>query len=476
MSNRSKIFLAIISAICATILPYLACDFFDAPVAHGIISWDVLFIIMAMSISQKKSPWCIPFIISAIVFALVNNDISSYIFSGISLALLFGLIYLPKKKTLVIITFLALALISLVCDAAIFFYDSYSLHISDVWGLAVFFWWGPIAFILVPAIAVALPFLLAKRILFGKDKLQLTYLQAFLILAIAFGTNCGINALQNRQPIIQAPVKTLLWQRTLRGHESKCSILQENTKRDFLQWSDSLALFETNRPTLMVLVESWGVNKSSEYTSLLLKPFENIHTFSGILKRSAGTTHMSEMEDFGTLDDKEALALPQKFREKNFQTWYVHGYNGSFTNRDTEYAKFGFDSLLFKKDFVERGFETCKYGFDGICDTTMANIVDNLMSDSIPKFIYWTTLDPHPPIEKVTLDSFAPECKMFNLEGTWCTYLTLQYNALIKLVQIAQKHPEYRIIIRGDHRPMGSAEQGFVSSFYYRYVPIVILN
>jgi hypothetical protein len=53
----------------------------------------------------------------------------------------------------------------------------------------------------------------------------------------------------------------------------------------------------------------------------------------------------------------------------------------------------------------------------------------------------------------------------------------LQQGTMQRLALLANKNPNYRFVIRGDHRPMGSlVPSGFVQSFYYKWVPIILLN
>ncbi|WP_296013911.1 hypothetical protein [uncultured Fibrobacter sp.] len=132
---------------------------------------------------------------------------------------------------------------------------------------------------------------------------------------------------------------------------------------------------------------------------------------------------------------------------------------------------------MFKKDLASRGLASCHYGFDGICDTSIVNYIDSLLTDSIPKFIYWTMLDAHPPYELSGVAERSAFCKELSLSNVDCTYLTLQENSMSALAKLAAKHPECRFVIRGDHRPIGSLEQsGFVQSFYFRWVPIIVIN
>ena len=42
---------------------------------------------------------------------------------------------------------------------------------------------------------------------------------------------------------------------------------------------------------------------------------------------------------------------------------------------------------------------------------------------------------------------------------------------------LKKKHPDIKFVIRGDHRPMGTfTTSDFLASFYYDWVPIVVIN
>ena len=256
--------------------------------------------------------------------------------------------------------------------------------------------------------------------------------------------------------------------------------MQEDIKSAIPFWQkDKNVITDFTKATVVVLVESYGVNKSVAYTDSLLAPFANSNaTFSGLYLRAAGHTQGAEWEDFDAPGGKlRGTPLPQKFRDNGFQTWYLHGYDGSFYKRASNYAKFGFDTLLFRKEFRSRGLSECHYGFLGICDSSIIGYIDSLLTDSIPKFIYWTTLDAHPPYELADGIEKSSACQSMQFSDIDCTYFTLQQNTMKRLAMLAKKHPEYRFIIRGDHRPMGSVKESkFVQSFYFRWVPLIILD
>ena len=279
---------------------------------------------------------------------------------------------------------------------------------------------------------------------------------------------------------MEYPVKTWFWQLFTPGIIGQNSYLQEDIKRELAQWDSAVPVIaDFSKPTVMILVESYGVNKSVDYDKALFSTYADVNPdFMGLFFRNASHTQGAEWEDFNTLKGiSNRSAVPAKFKANGLQTWYLHGYNGSFYERRANYAKFGFDSLLYREDLEKRNLSKCNYGFSGICDSALVNYMDSLLADSVPKFIYWTTLDSHPPYEKATVKEKSSACKLFDLSDVDCTFFTLQENSAKRIVWLAKRHPEYTFIIRGDHRPMGSLEQsGFVQSFYFRWVPMVVIN
>ena len=256
--------------------------------------------------------------------------------------------------------------------------------------------------------------------------------------------------------------------------------MQEDIKKSFPQWEGEMPVItDYSRPTVMILVESFGINKSVGYDEALFSAYMDANpSFVGLYQRQSNHTQGAEWEDFGCLKGSvERTSIPAMFKEKGLQTWYVHGFSGGFYDRRANYAKFGFDYLLFRDDLVDKKLSTCNYGFVGICDSSMVAFLDSLLNEVTPKFIYWTTLDSHPPYELATLQEKTTMCKTLALSDIDCTYFTLQENTAKQIAWLAKRHPEYKFIIRGDHRPMGALmDIDFTQSFYFKWVPMIVLN
>lgn len=475
-----KVFPLVFTPIIAAFLPYLATLFFDTPQLHGIFFADIFFLLLLLSLPYGRILYKMPFVVSVCLFAIVSDSVDAYTTMGVYVLTIFATTATPRKRKFILPVYAVFALLFFIADAGNFFYSTFVLTLPDVWGLAKFYWWGIILFFGFPLLLISMQILFARRILWGANRLELPHWAVFVIVSCSVALNSGINSLQRRQPIMDFAAQKWFWQLCTPGIIGQNPYLQEDIKSEIPFWRKGKSVItDFHKPTIVVLVESYGVNKSVAYTKALLEPFANSnYEFLGLYPRDASHTQGAEWEDFGASGGKiHDTPIPKKFKEQNFQTWYLHGYDGTFYEREQNYAKFGFDSLLFKRELLNRELATCHYGFDGICDSSIVDFMDSLITDSIPKFIYWTTLDAHPPYELATISEKSTVCQTLSLSEVDCTYFTLQQNTMKHLAKLAEKHPDYRFVIRGDHRPMGSLEQsGFVQSFYFRWVPLVILN
>lgn len=466
--------------VLAAILPYCAVQFFGSPQLHGVFSADVFFLLLLLALPCGEIVFKLPFVVTVALYAIVSNSMEGFMTAAIYLSMILVTSFIPRKKWFLLPVFVLFALFFFVADCGVFFYSTFVLNIADIWGLAKYFWWGPVLFVAIPALQMTLELLFVRKILWGENRIELSHKVVIIVMLVTISLNFGVNQLQQRQPIMEFSVKNWMWQMFSPGTLSENAFLQENMRNAFPLWQGApLVVTDHEKPTVFVLVESYGVNKSVVYTDSLLAPFKNSDAqFLGLFSRKASHTQGAEWEDFGSVGGiiKET-PLPQKFKDRGLQTWYLHGYNGGFYERRVNYAKFGFDSLFFHSEFKTRGLAECHYGFAGICDSSIINFMDSLLTDSTPKFIYWTTLDAHPPYELADGVKKSSACESLHFSDLDCTYFTLQQNTEQRLASLANRHPEYRFIIRGDHRPMGSmVDVDFVQSFYFKWVPMIVLN
>ena len=152
MSN--KLISLIVVPVVAALVPYLACHFFDSPLLHGIFSADVFFLLIVMLLPYEKILWKLPFAILSFLPALCCDSLDGFILSGFYLLMLLIATFVPRQKNYLLLIFFIFSLFIFVADCGVFFYSTFVLYISDIWGLAKFFWWGPLLFIAIPLLIV----------------------------------------------------------------------------------------------------------------------------------------------------------------------------------------------------------------------------------------------------------------------------------------------------------------------------------
>lgn len=476
-----RLHLIFLLPLVASFFPYLACHFFDAPLAHGLLNFDIFVFALLCCLPYGKLLWKLAFAILAFIFAFIGNDIGYYLTGTIYLLAILIFSLFRNKRKFLCASFFLFSLFAIVSDWGEFFYSAFGLNLMDVWGLAKFYWWGILLFLLTPTLQLALLFLFSRKILWSKNCVQIPHFTALLILLSAFFIHFFISLIQARQPIFDFPIKNFMWQTFTPGQITHNSILQEDIKKVFPIYEGPHIVANTARPTIVILMESFGVNKNIDFMKMNFEFFREAKiTFSGLYARTAAHTQGSEWEDFNMPGgDSSNTSLAFLFRKQGFETWYLHGYDAKFYDRNKLYAKsvYGFVSLLFKEDFTSRGRKVCANGLTGICDAEIAKFIDSLLIAGTNKFVYWTTLDAHPPYEKASIAKPSKYCEELSLSDVECTYVSLQESTAKIIVELANKHPEYQFVIRGDHRPALSFEQtDFIQSFYYRWVPLVILN
>lgn len=213
---------------------------------------------------------------------------------------------------------------------------------------------------------------------------------------------------------------------------------------------------DTSKSNVVILVESFGIPlDSSEFEKILswiaTPAIQNI----GIHTRMYSRTRTAEREDL--LDTiarykdstgifhKDSTFLPQTLQAKGFATTYVFGGDSLEQWRYKYLRNIGFQNLIFGNDKEARN------------DAQMAAIADSLLSANTGKqLIAWTTRNTKFPMPT---EEYAPRLK----------------ETLELIANLAQKHPEVRFIIQGDHEPILSPIE-FQQKFYRRHVPYIILN
>lgn len=490
----SKLFPYFLVAIIATFLPYLACDFLSIPFLHGFFCVDIFILLTLLKLPKNKLcffSWSIILFLFSLIYEnnldqiqiiFLNKNLHNLItfFSFFSI-LIFSQYFSSRKKNIFFIFFLIVVICS---DWLNVFYFGYSISFKELFNIAFHFVWSAFLLITIPILHFGIIYHFSKKILLSKN---LKLYESFTLLGI-FTTlliiNIVINSLQQRETILNTPIKTFMQKfstNTTYTTKSKDIILSNEilSRYQIFTHSNSLQIDSSYTSVVMVLVESWGVPKNINLLKYSFSFFDDVpQSFKGLYLRNVAYTQGAEWEDFNMPQGKSSdFTLPKLYQNAHYETWYLHGYDGDFYERKTNYPALGFDSLLFRTELFKRGLKSCKYGYPGICDTSTATFIAEILSDSSKKyFIYWTTLDAHYPYSLSPEEKESDFCKDFNLNEAECAYYSRQSISLKMVASLAKKFPRTRFIVRGDHRPMMANTPGFVSSFYHRWVPMLILN
>lgn len=223
---------------------------------------------------------------------------------------------------------------------------------------------------------------------------------------------------------------------------------------------------DTTRNNVIILVESWGVPLDIQRFEEQLKTF-NTPTVVGIHNRMYSRTRTAEREDLiqsitrdSITRKHDTLFLPKEFSNNSYKTTFLFG-GDSLEHQRYKYIKnIGFNEAIYGKSTDSNTLN----------DIQIISKIDSILADTTQKhFIAWTTLDTKFPLSGFTsIYNSNP-----NVVDT--AYSELLNNTLAQVVVLAQKHPETRFIVQGDHNPILSPIK-FQERFYKRWVPFVILN
>ena len=127
---------------------------------------------------------------------------------------------------------------------------------------------------------------------------------------------------------------------------------------------------------------------------------------------------------------------------------------------------FGGDSTVQnREDYIRNmGFEEAFFFPSGASDSLVLHVIDSTLTafEDQKLLIAWTTRDTRFPIpgDVSTIEK---------------VYYDKLWNTLQSIAALAQKHPNVRFIVQGDHEPILSPV-AFQERFYKRFVPFIILN
>lgn len=213
---------------------------------------------------------------------------------------------------------------------------------------------------------------------------------------------------------------------------------------------------DSGRNNVIILVESWGTPMDTNTFNKLLSLFQNTIETYGIHFRMYSRTRTAEREDLldticrDTNGRRDSLFIPKWFLDKGYRTTFLFGGDSSIQWRYKYIRNIGFQNVFFADSIVD--------------DELMVAKIDSILSnaDSTKQFVAWTTRDTQFP-----MGDDAKEVEHL--------YFERLMNTLKIIAKLAQKHPETRFIVQGDHEPILSP-MDFRKKIYRRWVPFVILN
>lgn len=217
----------------------------------------------------------------------------------------------------------------------------------------------------------------------------------------------------------------------------------------------SRQFIDTSRNSVVILVESWGIPRDTNLFNQELDVFRSQKTVSGVHSRTFSRTRTAEREELldSTWRDstrhRDSLFIANKLKSEGFTSTFLFGGDSTIQMRYRYIHKIGFENTIFSDSLLP--------------DIVMAQKMDSLLQDSSKKqLIAWTTRDTRFPID----DDAAVTEKL---------YFERLHNTLKIIADLAQKHPDVRFIVQGDHEPL-LAPNEFMCKFYRRWVPYVVLN
>lgn len=218
---------------------------------------------------------------------------------------------------------------------------------------------------------------------------------------------------------------------------------------------------DTTRNNVVILVESWGIPLDINRFDSQLNLFGKSVTKAGAHNRMYSRTRTAEREDLmqsfsrDSTGRKDTTFLPQIFANIGYKTTFLYA-GDSLMQRRYKYIK-------------NIGFGEAIYG-NNQDDSAIARKIDSILADTTQKhFIAWTTGDTRFPLPGFSSIYNSNESAIDS------AYTKLLTRTLETIANLAQKHPETKFIVQGDHNPILSPIK-FQERFYKRWVPFVILN
>lgn len=223
---------------------------------------------------------------------------------------------------------------------------------------------------------------------------------------------------------------------------------------------------DTTRNNVIILVESWGVPLDIQRFEDQLKTFKT-PMVDGIHNRMYSRTRTAEREDLiqtitrdSVTRKRDTTFLPKELSNIGYKTTFLFG-SDSLEHLRYKYIKnIGFNETIYGKDTNNSILN----------DIQVISKIDSILTDTTQKhFIAWTTLDTKFPLAEFS------DIYNSNADAVDSVYTERLINTLAQIANLAQKHPETKFIVQGDHNPILSP-MNFQERFYKRWVPFLVLN
>jgi hypothetical protein len=233
---------------------------------------------------------------------------------------------------------------------------------------------------------------------------------------------------------------------------------------------------EASLPNIvLVLVESWGLDKDPEIRDSLVQPYYQKEvlakyavqqgtvpfygsTLAGEARELCGNRLGFHIVKASQQDLKNCL--PNRLAALGYDTIAAHGMKGGMFQRSDWYPKIGFQELRFKDSFDKLGLPVCDGAFEGTCDAAIAGWIQGQLgtADQKPKFLDWVTLNSHLPLPTKISESYSASCSLSSTlvqQKSLCVWYNLILNVHSSVVRLAVSplgRPTVFIVV-GDHAP-----------------------
>lgn len=215
-------------------------------------------------------------------------------------------------------------------------------------------------------------------------------------LIVAHNTTYAINS---TRPILEFPALKQLESFSKNQFKDTRHLLSEETQAAFpddKSQAVSLKHLDAARTNVIILLESWGVPRDVKRMQGEFAIFNSLpHVYSGLQKNDSSRTRFAERTSFGNAINA--------LRVHGFESLYLFGGSDSLQERFRYIHSMGFQRAFFGKDLKGN---SCPYAQPGVCDKDVVAKIDSLLSEAPPdsasptrKMIAWTTLATHFPMK-----------------------------------------------------------------------------